>query len=610
MERASVVRDLSQIEAQVKKLRQQPRPGQREVLRSLATCGNRLNIKLPTGYGKTYTAMACYSALKEMDGINRLLVIFPTDSQLLQFEEATPRKMRDYAIDGPKMVSDIRFVGAAAIGQHQQNKCQVFAITVQSLIGSRGMDNVVTLLQKGRWMVVVDEYHHYGIEKPFGKAVLQLNYEFLLCMSATPYRPGDDSAFGAPDVSVSYLDAVEQKAVKPLRGHAYHYKIDAVDEDNGVISFTTEELYSEAGGDSANAVEKLLIDRKLRWSPKYISPLITNPIDRMLSQRLKTGFRLQAIIGAMCVSHAELVCDQVRATFPELKVNWVGTGTEKRTQDQNKEIIRQFAPTDGSEHTLDVLVHVGMAGEGLDTVYVSEVVHLNAANVNNSNNQENGRASRYLPGVIGHINFDACSGFAINGYVGPSIMNAMDCQPPDEADQVREELEEREGDSDWIELPDEPEIRIVDVECTSIDSGDETVKLMAAVLVDSVQGFSRADLQNPDSEIWTFAIQGVRRMRREEAEELNEKSQVKQWQDSVEAALRIVTSNAIKLINKSGARVQQSMSGDFKKRINARKKREIGSVQNTVESYRAHWQWLKRLESQMAASKEVPSWLA
>lgn len=610
MERASVVRDLSQIEAQVKKLRQQPRPGQLKVLQNLELCGNRLNIKLPTGYGKTYTAMACYSVLKAMGEVNRLLMIFPTDSQLLQFEEATPRKMADYAIDGPKMVSDIRFVGAAAIGQHQQNKCQVFAITVQSLIGSRGMDNVATLLQKGRWMVVVDEYHHYGIDRPFGKSVLSLNYEFLLCMSATPYRPGDDSAFGPPDLSVSYLAAVKENAVKPLQGHAYHYKIDAVDDDNGVISFTTEELYSEAGGDSASAVEKLLIDRKLRWSPKYISPLVTNPIDRMLSQRLRTGFRLQAIVGAMCVSHAELVCDQIRTTFPELRVEWVGTGTNGRTPEQNQKIIRQFAPTDGSDHTLDVLVHVGMAGEGLDTVYVSEVVHLNAANVNNSNNQENGRASRYLPGVIGHINFDACSGFAINGYKGPFIMNAMDCQPPDEADQVREELEEREGDSDWIELPDEPEIRIVDVECTSIDSGDETVKLMAAVLVDSVQGFSRADLQNPDSEIWTFAIQGVRRMRREEAEELNEKSQVKQWQDSVESALRIVTSNAIKLSNKAGMRIQQSMFGDFKKRINARKKREIGSVQNTVESYRSHYQWLKRLESQMASSKEVPSWLA
>lgn len=610
MERASVMRDLSQIEAHISRLKPNPREGQAKVLKRLSRCGSKLNIKLPTGYGKTYTAMSCYSVLKALGEVNRLLVIFPTDSQLLQFEEATPRKMADYAIDGPKMVTDIRFVGAAAIGMHQLNKCQVFAITVQSLIGSRGMDNVATLLQKGRWMVVVDEYHHYGIDKPFGAAVLTLNYEFLLCMSATPYRPDDDSAFGPPDFAVSYIDAVEEKAVKPLKGHAYHYKIDAVDDDNGVISFTTEELYSEAGGDSEKAIEKLLIDRKLRWSPKYISPLVTNPIDRMLSQRLRTGFRLQVIVGAMCVSHAELVCDQIRTTFPELKVDWVGTGSNGRTPEQNQKIIRQFAPTDGSDHTLDVLVHVGMAGEGLDTVYVSEVVHLNAANVNNTNNQENGRAARYLPDVEGHINFDACSGFAINGYVGKAIMNAMDCEPPDEELQAKEELDEREGDDDWIDLPEEPEIRIVDVECTSIDSGDETVKLMATWLSENVRGFSKDDLLNPASEIWPHAIHGVKLMRNREAEELNAKSQVKQWQDSVEHALRIVTSNAIKLINKAGARVQQSAFGDIKKRINTKKKKEIGSVQNTVESYRMHYDWLKRLESQMAASKEVPSWLA
>jgi len=63
-------------------------------------------------------------------------------------------------------------------------------------------------------MVVVDEYHHYGIEKPFGQAVNSLPYEFCLCMSATPYRPESDSAFGAPHIEVTYREAQKDEAVK------------------------------------------------------------------------------------------------------------------------------------------------------------------------------------------------------------------------------------------------------------------------------------------------------------------------------------------------------------------------------------------------------------
>jgi superfamily II DNA or RNA helicase len=187
MESTTSVRALSQIEALVERFRQQPREGQLAVLQALALRDDSLNIKLPTGYGKTFTALSVYSILASLGEVNRLLVIFPTDAQLLQFESSAPHSMQKCCIEKPLAVCDIRFFGVDAIRRHQTNQCQVFAITVQSLIGSRGMDNVSMLLQKGRWMVVVDEYHHYGIDLPFGKAVQALNREFLLCMSATPH---------------------------------------------------------------------------------------------------------------------------------------------------------------------------------------------------------------------------------------------------------------------------------------------------------------------------------------------------------------------------------------------------------------------------------------
>jgi len=613
MERTSVMRSVPQIEAQIARFKQAPRPGQESVLRELKSCGSSLNIKLPTGYGKTFTGLAAYSVLASLGEVNRLLVIFPTDAQLIQFEESAALAMGKCDIKGPKSVCDIRFFGAEAIKKHQENKCQVFAITIQSLIGARGMDNVAMLLQKGRWMIVVDEYHHYGVNLPFGDAVSGLNREFLLCMSATPYRPGEDSAFGSPSVVVTYREAVEEKAVKPLNGHSYNYRVDAINADNEVISFTTEELIAEAGDDSAKKIEKMIYDRKLRWSPKYISPLVTNPIERMVTERIKSGYKLQAIIGAMCVSHAEMVCDQIRAAFPDLVCEWVGTGDDGRSAETNRKIIKQFSPTDDTAPTIDVLVHVGMAGEGLDTKLVSEIVHLNAASVNNTNNQENGRAARYIDGVVGNINFDAGSGYAKKGYVGLAIMDAMDNLPPqsDPCSRCKSdpcECDPSKRDGEFNKLPDLPTIRIINAECISIDSGDVGVQNMAKQLVSLVRDFTADDLKDDRSKLWEYAIHGVKMMRSQEAELLNEKSVILQWEDSVKGAMTATTGNVIGMMTLSGTRVEKSMIGDIKKRINTRKKRDIGSAERTVQSLKKHYQWIASLNNTLAV-EGLPLWL-
>ena len=131
----------------------------------------------------------------------------------------------------------------------------------------------------------------------------------------------------------------------------------------------------------------------------------------MLAQR-QYHPKLQALIGALCVSHAELVCKQIAEMYPELNVDWVGTGENGRNDPENELIIGKFCPPkdeDGNRPLpeIDVLVHVGIAGEGLDSIKVSEVVFLNNASISNKRIQEAGRASRFLEGVIGHISFDS-----------------------------------------------------------------------------------------------------------------------------------------------------------------------------------------------------------
>lgn len=600
--------------------RKNPRPGQAKVFAEVQGASRSLNIKLPTGYGKTFTACGCYSLLQRAGRVNRLLYIVPTSKQLDQFEKDGWRDLEDAGVDGPLKVVDISFFSANALQRHRNNEAQVYATTIQAMVTKAGMDRVGELLKTGRWMVVVDEYHHYGIDAVWGRAVLALNYEFLLAMSATPNRPNEDSAFGLPDVDILYRRAKDERAVKPLVGHSYVYRIDAVMPTGEVRSYTTSEIADELGvkDGSAEKMERMRIERKMRWSPKYVSPLVSIPIERMLRDSTATGYRLQAIIGAMCVSHAKLVCEQISAMYPELCVDWVGTGDDGRSPEQNREVLDRFCPAKDDngnrQHTLDVLVHVGMAGEGMDSRNVSEVVHLNPASVNNTNNQENGRAARYLDGVVGNINFDSSSEYAQKGYIGDAIMDAMDMVPPRPSESGACETCGQSpcacNSSLEIErLPDEPTIHIQNMEIITVDSGG--VRDMAKIIARSPHfpTYSEADLSNPESGITQFALELYRNMRAEEARQHDEKSVVLQWRESVKNALSVVTGRVISAMKKSGDfRVEKSLAGDIKKRINGRKKVVLGEITEDVEVCRRHYQWVKALESEVI-DRGVPSWL-
>lgn len=588
--------------------RQDPRKGQRDVIELAAELNRRrLCAQLPTGYGKTFTAACVFSTLQSQGRIDRLLYIVPSTGQLDQFVQDGASDLYAASVDGSHYVCDVAFHGAAqSVKQHRLGTHQVFACTIQGLSSAGIGATVRALMQAGRWMIFVDEYQHYGAEKTWGRAVIDLerlpSCEFLLAMSATPYRPGDDSAFGTPDVSVPYRRAVAELAVKPLECHSYTYRVDAID-DGDVVSYTTQELVDKAGDSSSEALERVF--RQMRWSPKYIDPLVDVPISRMLHERIATGHKLQALIGAFCCSHAQLVCEQVRSMFPELSIDWVGTGTNGRSDAENRRVLAKFCPPkrEGRRHPsdikLDVLVHVGMAGEGLDTIYVSEVIHLNPANRNNSNDQENGRAARFLPGVTGRINVESGTDYAKH-FLGRLIELAFDT-PPGEAPQADEEPEPTERDQTELpELPAEPSIQIINCECIEINTGE--VQRMAKALSEvSGMPLDSQDVQDKALELY-------KRMRREEAEQFNDRSVVEQWSEAVGNALSAVARRAVQNMLAPGVRMDKGLLGDVKRRINSRKKRALGAIDKDVSNLRRHYGWLKELEGQLL-EVGLPSWL-
>jgi superfamily II DNA or RNA helicase len=599
--------------------RQNPREGQRRVIQLAAEPDRRqLCAQLPTGYGKTFTSVATYSTLQRQGRVDRLLYIVPSTGQLEQFAQDGAADLHAASVQGPAIVCDIAFYGAAqAVKRHRQGTCQVFACTIQGLSSVRVKAVVNELMQSGRWMICVDEYHHYGIEKTWGSAVIELtrlpSCQFLLALSATPYRPDDDSAFGQPDprAVVTYRQAVEERAVKPLECHSYTYRVDAIDNGD-VVSYTTQDLADMTDDASPEAIERVF--RQMRWSPKYISPLVDVPISRMIRSRIATGQRLQALVGAFCCSHAQLVCEQIRAMFPELSVDWVGTGTNGRSDKENRDVLRRFCPpkVDGKRRKqdigLDVLVHVGMAGEGLDTVFVSEVIHLNPANRNNSNDQENGRAARWLATsngepIRGYINVESGTDYG-KDWLGRKIELAFDAPPGTKVeDDGEDETPEPSTDDDLPELPDEPSIEIIDCECTEIKTGELVEIQHMAEALHEVSGVSLDDQKLQDK-----AVELYLRRRKQVAEASNERSIIEQWKEAVSGALSLVARRAAVMMTAPGARMDKGLIGDVKKRINSQKKRYLGAVDADVDLLSKHYNWLKNLEQQMLR-EGLPSWL-
>lgn len=570
-------------------------------------------MKLPTGYGKTITACGSYSILKHHGQVNRALFIFPTVAQLQQFIDDGPVDFYMAGMPNPLPVINVGYFGPQAIKKHRTNQNEIFAITIQSLINGKG-GYVADLMQTGKWLVVVDEYHHYGCDAAWGVKVKSLPCQHLLAMSATPFRKKNDGAFGDPDIEVDYRKAVEEKAVKPLSGHSYIYRVSTIDEDGQVSYYTTDQLATMAGGDSPEAIEAMMINKRMRWSPKYISPLVTKPIERMLRDRIATGYQLQVLASAMTVSHAKMICEQIGDLYPELSVDWVGTKPDGRDDEENRKILKRFCPAKDEEGRrnpdLDVLVHVALAGEGLDSRNVSEVVFLHNAAITNTNQQVIGRGARYLEGVTCNVNFDSTSEYAEKRYIGRRMEEGMDdIEIPPGEEAVEEEAKEKSDD--YEPLPDEPFVHIWDMELQYIDSGDPEVQRMAKALgevcadVDST--VLLADLSHPG---WKTVEDIYKNMRLKEAERFNEQSKTEQWRESVKHAVSRVTGLFIRTMYGGRDGVDKREIGRVKAAINSQKLKDLKvPVSADIEACKKHYEWLRKIERIVLNTKRVPAWV-
>jgi hypothetical protein len=345
------------------------------------------------------------------------------------------------------------------------------------------------------------------------------------------------------------------------------------------------------------------------------------------------------IVGAMGCLHAKMVCEQIRDMFGDvLRIDWVGTGPHGRDSKENEAVIRKFCPPkrDGRRRPediqIDVLVHVGMAGEGMDSIYVTEVVHLNAATLSNQNDQENGRASRRIPNApdnmqVAYINVDSSSAYA--KWPGLKIMDCFDRTngdpPPDDEDDEDDDSDD-DDPTEW-DVSDEPLVILVDCELARIDRGDPEVAALALAVAEAAfttRGLGKQDiaeqldvirelLRSPNSEEaseWiAVGIAARRRQLLDNAAGQNGRSVLYQLRHDISGMTGAIASQVAR--ERAPDRLsRKSMIGPLKKRLYGEMCRRFGCSigQADEEDLRKRCTWVRQIAMGVRAG-EMPSWL-
>lgn len=362
----------------------------------------RLCVQWPGGYGKTIGIALAYMILRQFGRVNRLLVVVANDQQRAQFRRDFPATCGRIGLAIKGNCAWEFDKTARALRMSMLNRCEVFVVTIQmvSATNRKATDSLMDLLADGNhWMLAADEYHHYAQEKDWGKSLQRVcdNVRFSLAMSATPTRDGNGTIFGEPDLVVTYREAVDEGAVKKLWLRRYHYTVKATTGDGSEVEYTTDELRQQLDNESLSDFEERV---GLRYSTKYIHPMILEPLLRLQDRRVASGKPLQMLIRAMSCRHAKYICNVVQEVAPGLRVNWVGSGPNGQPDHVNDAVIEQFVPPAGKAPEVDVLVQVQKVGEGSDSVMVCEIVDLALANIDGASNQLKQfifRGSRVIP---------------------------------------------------------------------------------------------------------------------------------------------------------------------------------------------------------------------
>lgn len=572
-----------------------PRPGQSRLIEWLLDNVNsalRLCVRWPGGYGKTIGIALAYMILRQFGRVNRLLVVVANDQQRTQFRRDFPATCRriGLAIKGDCVWEFDKT--ARAIRTSMFNRCEVFVVTIQmvSATNRKTTDPLIDLLGDGnQWMLAADEYHHYAQEKDWGKSLQRVcdNVRFSLAMSATPTRDGTGTIFGEPDLVVTYREAVDEKAVKKLWLRRYHYTVKATTGDGSEVEYTTDELRQQLDNENLSDFEERV---GLRYSTKYIHPMILEPLLRLQDRRTASGKPLQMLIRAMSCRHAKYICKVVQEVSPGLRVNWVGSGPNGQPEHVNAAVIEQFVPPAGVDPQLDVLVQVQKVGEGSDSVMVCEIVDLSLANIDGASNQLKQfifRGSRVVPGLCEdqqYCNVNVPSDAKLAGLqqdenlIGVSLMDWIDGDYSKAGAEADEEQPPKDGEfnpapEDFLSIVVRRSAELTEL---TDDMRGHFMKFVANMNGCVVESSSHWDVENNPDHL-EAAKRAYLVVANTHATEMDSQAQLEQRAQKFDAEVRRLASHGAKIVSRStGIEVSGRLIGKLAMKINRYLKNKIG----------------------------------
>jgi hypothetical protein len=298
-------------------------------------------------------------------------------------------------------------------------------------------------------------------------------------------------------------------------------------------------------------------------------------------------------------------------------VDWVGTGPNGRSDEDNRRIIKSFCPDKDSrgrrEWTLDVLVQRGIAAEGLDSVDVSELVFLCPVNGTVQDMQFMGRGSRLMRDAAGRIvevtatiNVDSATSIAMDGtYLGHNIMSLFDSDSaPEDAPEEEEPSDDPEPhDPDETFLPEDPIVVLADVSLINVRTEEGYEEVFNALKEEAPH--------KSDDELHAIGEAVLRRHIQQRDEGLNASSINAQLRTQINTAVSKIVSRLMRRMLRTGLRPERGVAGDLTKRIRQRAVAMFGKLDTLDErELREQYQWLVGLEQDIAlGNREKVTWL-
>lgn len=574
-----------------------------------STDKTQYSIQLPTGYGKSWCACIAYAVMRDKGKADRMLIVVPTDQQRSQYVDGLREDLRTLNISYSG-IERCDNQAAWVIKESLRNKSEIFVAGVQSIASDPGY--YADLMSKGRWLVVADEFHHYGEENSWGSAVKGLSYAVIMGMSATPLRADKKpTIFGDADfdVSVSISDAYAEGAIKRIESRIGDYSItwSSLDSPEPQICLMSE-IQAEWKTDNFSEYE---LKREVRYYDKYIAEIFLQVLSTWSLYESQWPGQNQILVFAMTCRHAELITkiinDCAFPGFPTPFADWIGVGeglNGNRSEKENVEILQRF-----QSNKLPCLVQVNKAGEGFNNKRCSIGLFLDLVGDTPMKRQHIGRFMRINPAAKDQSSII----FVSEDSPAKALLENIE-EVFSEVDEPGQSKKTAGGGGESSQQLVIPDILLIDTAFEServVYPFGSPEAAMAKYIEDAPEKVKAAYSTLPQDQALEIFKAGCEPWLKEQYKKqhppMTSEEKRRMVQDQVKRNVGLLVSAVLRA--RYGKNFPSSARNDLYRLINGRwKKNYTAHSEMTVEDLGKKNEWLKAL-AESVNNKEIPTWL-